>query len=149
MVLPATEILLPALREQYCHYSLNISHLCPDTLKARPTCLDRLFDYFGPPQTAAELFARLEPGTGAGALQSSTGTPRSPGPDRAADRFVTFRVGSASKKSAVDAALCRRTPYAPLSRLLFSKLCTHTFRERAPNKRLTKSRKYVGCHIGH
>jgi hypothetical protein len=66
MVLPAietTEISLPALREQYCHYSLNISHLCPDTLKARLTCLDRLFDYFGPPQTAAEFFARLEPGT--------------------------------------------------------------------------------------
>jgi integrase len=64
MVLPATqtaEISLPTLREQYCRYALEVRHVCPETLTARLICLDRLFDYFGPPPTAADLFDRLTP----------------------------------------------------------------------------------------
>ncbi len=55
------EIRLPALREQYCHYALSIRQVCPETLKARLVCLDRFFDYLGPPRTAKELFAQLNP----------------------------------------------------------------------------------------
>ena len=63
MWLPAlnlAKITLPALREQYCHHALTIRNLCLDTVKARLTCIDRLFDHFGPPETAAELFANLD-----------------------------------------------------------------------------------------
>jgi len=63
---PATdtaEITLRALREQYRHHALTIRNVCSDTVKARLTCIDRLFDYLGPPQTAAELFAKLDHAT--------------------------------------------------------------------------------------
>jgi len=50
---------LPTLREQYSHHALTIRNVCADTLKARLISLDRLFGYFGPPQTAAELFGRI------------------------------------------------------------------------------------------
>lgn len=66
MFLSATntaEMTLPALREQYCHHALTIRNVCSDTLKARLTCIDRLFDYLGPPPTAAELFAKLDQAT--------------------------------------------------------------------------------------
>ena len=66
MLLPTTDsarITLLALREQYVHYSLTIRSVCADTVKMRLISLDRLFDYFGPPQTAAELFAGLSPTT--------------------------------------------------------------------------------------
>ena len=63
MSLPVTntaEMTLPALREQYHHYSLNVRNVCLDTVKARLICIDRLLDYLGPPPTAAELFAKLD-----------------------------------------------------------------------------------------
>jgi len=50
---------LPTLREQYSHHALTIRNVCADTLKARLISLDRLFGYFGPPQTATELFGRI------------------------------------------------------------------------------------------
>jgi len=50
---------LTALREQYSHYALTIRNVCAETLKARLISLDRLFEHFGPPQTASELFAKL------------------------------------------------------------------------------------------
>lgn len=59
---------LPALREQYCHHARTILNVCPETIKVRLVSLDRLFDYFGPPQTAAELFARLDQATLSGFL---------------------------------------------------------------------------------
>lgn len=59
--IPAAEISLSALREQYCRYSLEVRQVCPDTLRARLICLERLFDYFGPPPTVADLFERLGP----------------------------------------------------------------------------------------
>jgi len=58
-----TTMALPALREQYSHYSLTIRNVCADTVKMRLISLDRLFDYLGPPQTAADLFAGLDPTT--------------------------------------------------------------------------------------
>lgn len=63
MSLPATntaKMALSALREQYRHHALTIRNVCADTVKARLICLDRLFNYLGPPQTAAELFAGLD-----------------------------------------------------------------------------------------
>ena len=54
------EMLLPALREQYRQHALTIRNVCTDTVRMRLISLDRLFDYLGPPQTAAELFARLD-----------------------------------------------------------------------------------------
>ncbi len=54
---------LPTLREQYSHHALAIRNVCEDTLKARLISLDRLFDYFGPPTTAAELFDSINPAT--------------------------------------------------------------------------------------
>ncbi len=59
---------LPALREQYRHHALTIRNVCTDTVKARLISLDRLFAYFGPPQTAAELFAKLNQTTLTGFL---------------------------------------------------------------------------------
>ncbi len=50
---------LTALREQYSHHALSIRNVCADTLKVRLISLDRLFGYFGPPQMASELFAKL------------------------------------------------------------------------------------------
>ena len=60
---PMAMMPLPALREQYCHHARTILNVCPETIKARLISLDRLFDYFGPPQTATELFARLDQAT--------------------------------------------------------------------------------------
>lgn len=54
---------LPALREQYCHHARTILNVCPETIKVRLVSLDRLFDYFGSPLTATELFARLDQAT--------------------------------------------------------------------------------------
>lgn len=51
---------LPALGEQYRDYCLTIRNVCTDTVKMRLISLDRLFCYLGPPQTAAELFAKLD-----------------------------------------------------------------------------------------
>jgi integrase len=62
MLLPVPELALmslTALREQYSHHALTIRNVCADTLKARLISLDRLFKHYGPPQTAGELFARL------------------------------------------------------------------------------------------
>jgi integrase len=62
MLVPVPEIAmmsLAALREQYSHHALTVRNVCADTLKARLISLDRLFDYFGPPQTAGDLFAKL------------------------------------------------------------------------------------------
>ena len=63
MLLPATDaalMTLPALREQYCHHALTIRNVCADTVNVRLISLDRLFDHFGLPQTAAELFSGLD-----------------------------------------------------------------------------------------
>ncbi len=71
MLLPVTDtakMTLPALREQYRHHALTIRNVCTDTVKARLICIDRLFDYLGPPQTATELFARLDHATLSGFL---------------------------------------------------------------------------------
>lgn len=58
-----TTMTLLALREQYSYYSLAIRNVCAETIKMRLISLDRLFDYFGPPQTALDLFAGLDPTT--------------------------------------------------------------------------------------
>jgi integrase/recombinase XerD len=58
-----TTMTLPALREQYSHYSITIRNVCADTLKMRLISLARLFKYFGPPPTASELFATLNEAT--------------------------------------------------------------------------------------
>ncbi len=66
MLLSATApamMTLFTLREQYRHHALIIRNVCADTVKARLISLDRLFDYFGPPQTAVELFDRLNQAT--------------------------------------------------------------------------------------
>jgi len=66
MLLPNTDsaqITLLTLREQYIHHSLTIRNVCTDTVRVRLTSLDRLFDYFGPPPTAFELFATLNEAT--------------------------------------------------------------------------------------
>ena len=62
MLLPVTDsaqVTLLTLREQYIHHSLTIRNVCTDTVRVRLTSLDRLFDYFGPPPTAAELFDQI------------------------------------------------------------------------------------------
>jgi integrase len=62
MLLPAPDlalISLTVLRERFSHHALKIRGVCADTLKVRLISLDRLFSYFGPPRTAAELFAKL------------------------------------------------------------------------------------------
>ena len=56
---PAT-LTLSALRERYCHYALTIQNVCEDTVKVRLMYADRLFDYLGPPQTAVELFSKID-----------------------------------------------------------------------------------------
>lgn len=51
---------LSALREQYRHYNLTIRNVCEDTLKVRLAYADRLFNYLGPPETAAGLFFKID-----------------------------------------------------------------------------------------
>ena len=63
MLLPAIDaamLTLPALREQYRQHGLTIRNVCTETVGARLICLNRLFEYLGPPLTAAELFAKLD-----------------------------------------------------------------------------------------
>lgn len=62
MLLPVTDsaqVTLLTLREQYIHHSLTSRNVCTDTVRVRLISLDRLFAYFGPPPTAAELFVRI------------------------------------------------------------------------------------------
>ncbi len=54
---------LSALRERYRHYNLTIRNVCEDTLKVRLAYVDRLFNYLGPPETAAGLFLKIDPVT--------------------------------------------------------------------------------------
>ena len=66
MLLPSIDgamMTLPALLEQYRHYALTIRNVCEDTARETLRYLECLFDYFGQPQTVAELFARLTPTT--------------------------------------------------------------------------------------
>ena len=66
MLLPSIDgagMTLPALREQYHHYALTVRNVCADTARERVRYIDCLFDYFGPPQTVAELFACFDPST--------------------------------------------------------------------------------------
>lgn len=62
-ILDSASMTLSALREQYGHYSLVIRNNEAVTVERRFTYINRLFDYFGPPQTAAELFSQLDPTT--------------------------------------------------------------------------------------
>ena len=54
---------LSALRERYRHYNLTIRNVCEDTIKVRLAYVDRLFNYLGPPETAAGLFLKIDPVT--------------------------------------------------------------------------------------
>lgn len=66
MLLPSIDrvsMTLPALREQYRQYALTIHNVEADTAREKLRYVDCLFDYFGPPPTAAELFAELTPTT--------------------------------------------------------------------------------------
>lgn len=66
MLLPSIDgagMTLPALREQYRHYALKIRNMCADTAKEKLRYIDGLFEYFGQPQTVADLFAALNPTT--------------------------------------------------------------------------------------
>ena len=58
--LDSANITLSALREQYHNYSLTIRNIQAESVKRQFTYTKRLFDYFGPPQTAAELFSQLD-----------------------------------------------------------------------------------------
>lgn len=60
MLSSISDTTLLMLREQYCHYALTIRNVCEDTAKARLIYLKRLFDYFGPPRMANELFAKID-----------------------------------------------------------------------------------------
>ncbi len=51
---------LSALRERYRHYNLTIRSVCEDTVKMRLAYVDRLFNYLGPPETAAGLFLKID-----------------------------------------------------------------------------------------
>ncbi len=51
---------LSALRERYRHYNLTIRNVCEDTIKVRLAYVDRLFNYLGPPETAAGLFLKID-----------------------------------------------------------------------------------------
>ena len=60
LVLPQT---LPALTEQYHQYMLRIRGVSENTAKAEMPYLKRFFDYFGPPDSPAEFFAKICPGS--------------------------------------------------------------------------------------
>ena len=51
--LDSANITLSALREQYHNYSLTIRNIQAESVKRQFTYTNRLFDYFGPPKTAA------------------------------------------------------------------------------------------------
>ncbi len=66
MLLPSIDgaaMTLPALGEQYRHYALTVRNVCADTASEKLRYIDCLFEYFGEPQTVAELFASLTPST--------------------------------------------------------------------------------------
>jgi integrase/recombinase XerD len=60
---PAVPLSLPALREQYSDRACSIRAVVTETLKEELIYLQRLFDHFGSPDTAATLFARIRPAT--------------------------------------------------------------------------------------
>jgi integrase/recombinase XerD len=64
IALADTRNLAPAvLHERYRRYALTIRRASAETLRKRSVYLHRLFEFLGPPRSAAALFARLEPPT--------------------------------------------------------------------------------------
>lgn len=63
VVAGSPEMALPALVERYRHYALTVRSVSAEKVGNRLTYIGRLFDFLGPPQSAAGLFSRLDPQT--------------------------------------------------------------------------------------
>jgi hypothetical protein len=60
----ASPVLSPATpHERYDHYALTIRGVSPERVRKRAVYRQRLFRFLGPPESAAELFAKLGPET--------------------------------------------------------------------------------------
>ena len=78
-----------ALHERYDRYALTIRSVSPELVRKRSVYLHRLFQFLGPPPTAAALFARLDPKT-IGAFLADYAPRHGPGSRR--DMHATLRV---------------------------------------------------------
>jgi len=90
MSVTTVPVLSPAaLHERYGRYALTIRSVSPELVRKRSVYLERLFRFLGPPPSAAELFARLDPKT-IGAFLADYAPRHGPGSRR--DMHATLRV---------------------------------------------------------
>ena len=86
----ATPVLwLATLHERYDHYALTIRGVSPELVRKRAVYLQRLFQFPGSPESAAELFAKLGPEK-IGAFLADYARHHGPGSRR--DMHATLRV---------------------------------------------------------